>query len=86
MESTPITQQAATVKHSMFGTIPAPTSPDTGAGASSSFSGVRSRTISMDDDDDNEGDEGGVQLRQGQISLDQAKRITMQSAWRGLRA
>jgi len=86
MESTPITQQAATVKHSMFGTIPAPTSPDTGAGASSSFSGVRSRTISMDDDDDDEGDEGGVQLRQGQISLDQAKRITMQSAWRGLRA
>ena len=90
MESTPIQSQPATVKHSMFGTIPAAATADSSgsASAASGFSGMRTRTISMDDDDDddNDGDEGGVQLRQGQISLDQAKRITMQSAWRGLRA
>lgn len=51
----------------------------------------------MDDDDDGDtdpfnkggGDDDdveGVTLRHGGISLEQAKRITMQSAWRGLRA
>lgn len=84
MESTPIASETAPVKHSMFGTIPA-ASPQRDT-AASSFSGMRSRTISMDDDDDDDDADGDVQLRQGQISLDQAKRITMQSAWRGLRA
>lgn len=84
MESTPMQAQPAAVKHSMFGTIPT-SPPRDAAAASSTFSGVRSRMVSMDDDDDDE-DEGGVQLKQGQISLDQAKRITMQSAWRSLRS
>ena len=79
----------------MFGTIPA--SPPQASTAS--FSDMRSGGVSKpkrraggmgddddedEDDDDDDGD--GIALRQGAISLDQAKRITMQSAWRGLRA
>lgn len=38
----------------------------------------------LDDDDDDTGE--GVKFRKGAISLEQAKRIAMQSAWRGMRA
>lgn len=45
----------------------------------------------MDDDedemnDDSDEDEDGIKLKRGGISLEQAKRIAISSAWRGLRA
>lgn len=40
----------------------------------------------QDDDDDDDDDADGITMRRATISLEQAKRITMQSAWRGLRA
>lgn len=90
LESTPM---AAAPKpaamHSMFGGFgapAAPAAPPSGAdGLGSAFGSMRDSTVVAKGDDDDE-DEEGVHLRQGGISLDQAKRITMQSAWRSLRA
>jgi len=43
---------------------------------------------SFDDEEDEEDDNGRqrVELRESSISLDQAKRIAMQSAWRNVRS
>ncbi|KAJ2919164.1 hypothetical protein MD484_g1245, partial [Candolleomyces efflorescens] len=74
---------------SVFGTAVA-ASPFSLAGGQAAFGGMRqgpSRTA-IDDDDDDDRDDGRqrVELREDSISLDQAKRIAMQSAWRSLRA
>lgn len=76
--------------HSMFGSsaVPAPTfgSPK----GKMSFGGIRSAspTADVDVDDDDEPGAEGVQrigLSEGAITLEQARRITLQSAWRGAR-
>ncbi|KAG8973389.1 hypothetical protein FRB90_009942, partial [Tulasnella sp. 427] len=60
-------------------------------GRPSPFAGIRDRTApaGLFDDDDDDGpaaDSGSqrIELRQGSISFDQAKRIALQSAWRGI--
>jgi len=67
-------------------------SPFSLAGNKASFGAMRSSGgggTSFDDDDDDD-DEGSLRpafdLREDSISLDQAKRIAMQSAWRGMRS
>ncbi|TEB18409.1 elongation factor-2 kinase [Coprinellus micaceus] len=74
---------------SVFGTAVA-TTPFSLAGGRAAFGGMRpgaARSI-IDDDDDDDDDNGRqkIGLREDAISLDQAKRITMQSAWRSMRA
>ncbi|KAF7422369.1 hypothetical protein PC9H_010525 [Pleurotus ostreatus] len=71
---------------SVFGTKVAP-SPFSLAGGKAAFGGLRSpsgtTTFGGDDDDDDDDDtRQKVELREGSISLDQARRIAMQSAWR----
>ncbi|CAD6577244.1 MAG: hypothetical protein CYPHOPRED_000199 [Cyphobasidiales sp. Tagirdzhanova-0007] len=91
-ETTPVAPAPVQPSRSIFGAIPAPpapTSTGTGSGLGSAFGGIRdssalSNEMSMDDEDEEEGE--GVSMKRGAISLEQAKRITMQSAWRGLRA
>lgn len=73
---------------SVFGTAVA-TTPFSLAGGKAAFGGMRSpgvRAYDADDDDDDDGDgRQRVELREDSISLDQARRIAMQSAWRSVR-
>lgn len=76
---------------SVFGTAVAP-GPFSVAGSRTAFGAMRGgRGDDMDDDDeDKEGGAGeeedvrGIQLREDSITLEQAKRIALQSAWRGM--
>jgi len=74
---------------SVFGTKVANT-PFSLAGGRAAFGGIRngSRGGAFDGDEDEEEDDGRqrVELREGSISLDQARRIAMQSAWRSARS
>ncbi|KAJ3715457.1 hypothetical protein C8R42DRAFT_698326 [Lentinula raphanica] len=73
---------------SVFGTAVA-SSPFSLAGGQAAFGGMRAgagRTAFDDDDDDDDDGRQRVELREDSISLDQAKRIAMQSAWRSARA
>jgi len=71
---------------SVFGTAVAST-PFSLAGGKAAFGGVRGTRSSYADDDDDDDDDGRqrVELREDSISLDQARRIAMQSAWRSVR-
>lgn len=73
---------------SVFGTAVAST-PFSLAGGKAAFGGIRGngRGAAFDDDDDEEEDDGRqrVELREDSITLDQARRIAMQSAWRSAR-
>ncbi|KAI0662050.1 hypothetical protein C8Q70DRAFT_1043268 [Cubamyces menziesii] len=73
---------------SVFGTAVQST-PFSLAGGKAAFGALRSngRSTTFDDDDDDD-DDGGrqrVELREDSITLDQARRIAMQSAWRSTR-
>jgi len=74
---------------SVFGTKVAST-PFSLAGGKAAFGGIRpGRGGMFDADEDDEDEDDGrqkVELREGSISLDQARRIAMQSAWRSARA
>jgi hypothetical protein len=74
---------------SVFGTAVAST-PFSLAGGKAAFGGLRNntgRTMFDDDDDDDDDDKRQrVELREDSITLDQARRIAMQSAWRSARA
>jgi hypothetical protein len=74
---------------SVFGTKVAST-PFSLAGGKAAFGGIRQsgRGGMFDADEDEDDDDGRqkVELREGSISLDQARRIAMQSAWRSARA
>ncbi|THV03816.1 hypothetical protein K435DRAFT_774689 [Dendrothele bispora CBS 962.96] len=74
---------------SVFGTAVA-SSPFSLAGGKAAFGGMRTTMgrTAFDDDEDEEDADGRqrVELREDSISLDQARRIAMQSAWRGARA
>jgi hypothetical protein len=73
---------------SVFGTAVAST-PFSLAGGKAAFGGIRSgaaRATFDDDDDDDDDGRQKVELREDSISLDQARRIAMQSAWRSARA
>lgn len=74
---------------SVFGTKVAST-PFSLAGGKAAFGGIRGSTRSVfDADEDEEDDESNgrqkVELREDSISLEQARRIAMQSAWRSVR-
>ncbi|KAG2155997.1 uncharacterized protein EDB93DRAFT_1129290 [Suillus bovinus] len=74
---------------SVFGTAVA-TTPFSLAGGKAAFGGMRSSGVrsayDVDDDDEDDGDgRQRVELREDSISLDQARRIAMQSAWRSVR-
>ncbi|KAI0333757.1 vWA-like protein [Cubamyces sp. BRFM 1775] len=73
---------------SVFGTAVQST-PFSLAGGKAAFGALRSngRTTAFDDDDDDDNDGGRqrVELREDSITLDQARRIAMQSAWRSTR-
>ncbi|KAF8169254.1 hypothetical protein BJ912DRAFT_1025659 [Pholiota molesta] len=71
---------------SVFGTAVAST-PFSLAGGKAAFGGMRpaaSRTFEEDEEEEDDGRQR-VELREGSISLDQARRIAMQSAWRSAR-
>ncbi|CAA7261501.1 unnamed protein product [Cyclocybe aegerita] len=73
---------------SVFGTAVA-SSPFSLAGGKAAFGGMRvgAAKIPFDEDDEDEDDSRQkVELREDSISLDQARRIAMQSAWRSARA
>ncbi|KAF8523214.1 hypothetical protein JB92DRAFT_3081896 [Gautieria morchelliformis] len=71
---------------SVFGTKVAST-PFSLAGGKAAFGAIRNGSnkgvYAADEDDD---DEQKIQFREGAITFDQAKRIAMQSAWRGTRS
>lgn len=74
---------------SVFGTKVAAT-PFSLAGGKAAFGGIRGGARSAYDADDDEDDDETngrqkVELREDSISLEQARRITMQSAWRSVR-
>jgi len=72
---------------SVFGTAVAST-PFSLAGGKAAFGGMqRGAGRSAFDEEDEEEDDGRqrIELREGSISLDQARRIAMQSAWRSSR-
>jgi hypothetical protein len=71
---------------SVFGTAVAST-PFSLAGGKAAFGGMQRAGRSAFDEDDDEDDDGRqkIEVREGSISLDQARRIAMQSAWRGSR-
>ncbi|KAI0076315.1 hypothetical protein K474DRAFT_1663145 [Panus rudis PR-1116 ss-1] len=75
---------------SVFGTAVAST-PFSLAGGKAAFGGIRGGTgPRFDDDDEEDGDDYDngkqrIELREDSITLDQARRIAMQSAWRGTR-
>ncbi|KAG7088319.1 hypothetical protein E1B28_012328 [Marasmius oreades] len=74
---------------SVFGTAVAST-PFSLAGGKAAFGGMRaggSTRASFDDEEEEDADDGRqkVELREDSISLEQAKRIAMQSAWRSAR-
>ncbi|KZT73931.1 hypothetical protein DAEQUDRAFT_761875 [Daedalea quercina L-15889] len=74
---------------SVFGTAVAST-PFSLAGGKAAFGGIRGGPRSTGFDDDEEEEEGDgrqrVELREDSITLDQARRIAMQSAWRSIRS
>ncbi|KAF9468516.1 hypothetical protein BDZ94DRAFT_1294116 [Collybia nuda] len=72
---------------SVFGTAVAST-PFSLAGGKAAFGGIRGGGGRIFDEEEEEEDDGRqrVELREGSISLDQARRIAMQSAWRGAHA
>lgn len=73
---------------SVFGTAVAST-PFSLAGGKAAFGGMRPGALRNGFDDEEEEEDDGrqkVELREDSISLDQARRIAMQSAWRGTRA
>ncbi|KAI0731924.1 hypothetical protein C8Q72DRAFT_182408 [Fomitopsis betulina] len=74
---------------SVFGTAVAAT-PFSLAGGKAAFGGIRGgpRGAAFDDEEEEEDDDGRqkVELREGSITLDQARRIAMQSAWRSIRS
>ncbi|PPQ63620.1 hypothetical protein CVT24_004373 [Panaeolus cyanescens] len=73
---------------SVFGTAVAST-PFSLAGGKAAFGGMRLGAQRSGFDDDEEEDDDGrqkVELREDSISLEQARRIAMQSAWRSARA
>jgi hypothetical protein len=73
---------------SVFGTAVA-SSPFSLAGGKAAFGGIRGTGREMFDDDDDDDDDNSrqkVELKEDSITLDQARRIAMQSAWRGTRA
>ncbi|KAF5337504.1 hypothetical protein D9758_013581 [Tetrapyrgos nigripes] len=75
---------------SVFGTAVA-SSPFSLAGGKAAFGGMRTTIgrTSFDDEEDEEDEGSGrqrVELREDSISLEQARRIAMQSAWRSARA
>ncbi|GLB38404.1 hypothetical protein LshimejAT787_0502690 [Lyophyllum shimeji] len=74
---------------SVFGTAVAST-PFSLAGGKAAFGGIRGGAppASFDDDEEEEEDNGRqrVELREGSISLEQARRIAMTSAWRSAHA
>ncbi|KAI0052700.1 elongation factor-2 kinase [Auriscalpium vulgare] len=79
----------ASTKSSVFGTAVAST-PFSLAGNKAAFGAMRPSPagkgpVDDDDDDDDDGTQK-VTLKEDSISLDQARRIAMQSAWRGTRA
>jgi len=61
------------------------TTPFSIAGGKAAFGAMRpaNKTLSMDDEDD---EDLRIQSREGAITFDQAKRIALQSAWRGTRS
>lgn len=71
---------------SVFGTAVAST-PFSLAGGKAAFGGIRNSPRGLIDEEDDEDDDGRqrVELREDSISLDQARRIAMQSAWRSVR-
>ncbi|KAI9058181.1 vWA-like protein [Trametes sanguinea] len=73
---------------SVFGTAVQST-PFSLAGGKAAFGALRGggRSAAFDDDDDEEDDDGRqrIELREDSITLDQARRIAMQSAWRSTR-
>ncbi|KIJ64549.1 hypothetical protein HYDPIDRAFT_28489 [Hydnomerulius pinastri MD-312] len=74
---------------SVFGTAVAST-PFSLAGGKAAFGGMRNvggrGVFDADDEDEDDGDgRQKVELREDSISLDQARRIAMQSAWRSVR-
>ncbi|KAG1745968.1 uncharacterized protein EDB91DRAFT_135099 [Suillus paluster] len=71
---------------SVFGTAVAST-PFSLAGGKAAFGGIRNAGRVLVDEDDEDDDDGRqrVELREDSISLDQARRIAMQSAWRSAR-
>jgi len=86
---------SAPANASVFGTA-VQSSPFSLAGGKAAFGGMRTTNSSSSaGDDDDDDDDGGstlgkrrpqIDLREDSISLDQAKRIAMQSAWRNMRA
>jgi len=73
---------------SVFGTAVAST-PFSLAGGKAAFGGMRGGAPRASFDDEEDEDDNGrqrVELREGSISLDQARRIAMQSAWRSAHA
>lgn len=72
---------------SVFGTAVA-SSPFSLAGGKAAFGGMRNpggRGMYEDDDDEEEDGRQRVELKEDSITLDQARRIAMQSAWRSAR-
>jgi len=71
---------------SVFGTAVAP-SPFSLAGGKAAFGGMRGGRSAFTADDDEDEDDGQqkIELREDSITLDQAKRIALQSAWRSTR-
>lgn len=72
---------------SVFGTAVTST-PFSLAGGKAAFGGLRNSGRGAIDDDDDDDDDGKqrVELREDSITLDQARRIAVQSAWRSARA
>ncbi|KAI0789803.1 hypothetical protein C8Q75DRAFT_733586 [Abortiporus biennis] len=71
---------------SVFGTAVAST-PFSLAGGKAAFGGIRGGNRGFDDDEEEDDGDGRqkVELREDSITLDQARRIAMQSAWRSAR-
>ncbi|CAE6410042.1 hypothetical protein BN14_00345 [Rhizoctonia solani AG-1 IB] len=69
---------------SVFGTGVEKANPMFGGNAfgAARFGGMRDTSMDADDDDD---EPDGIDVREGSVTLEQAKRIALQSAWRGAR-
>jgi hypothetical protein len=81
---------ASPPQHSIFGSAAIPPQPTFGGTATvpSSAGGIRGGVRSVDDDDDDDDESGPqkIELREDAITLDQARRIAVQSAWRSARS
>jgi len=73
----------STTSASVFGTA-VRSSPFSLAGKQAAFGGARGRGREDEEDEDEEGQMIG--FREDAISFEQARRITMQSAWRNIRS